>query len=1822
MLDNKESTGILPFLTVPIDPVRMNALTIKFPGILQDPADGHPVAKARSRSLPNPDQTQVTNTETLRLQRVYEVIPASRSEANELQTEELTEKEVVEFTFDDGSFWLGDYTTLDEVFPTAARQMRSLDGADEGVVLLPAEFATGTPDRSGLLEKVLLEFISIFTRETVVEPAVRELAVRFEDRQLDQGPGLFELTEAFELVKAGSLTDGHYLLFIHGTASSTLGSFDKLKNTDVWKMIRHTYPGRVLAFEHRTLSESPLENVRDLLDQLPDKATLTVISHSRGGLVGDVLNRFFPGKAEKRGFSTLEKDFLRKQDRPDDIRLIEEIEPIARRKDLTIDRFVRVACTASGTTLASRRLDIYFNVLLNLLGLALSGPLFIVLKDLLSTAIKTKDDTSVLPGLEVQNPRSPFNQVLNNAAPETVIDTPLLVIAGDAEMSMQWKAIRVALTNLFFWTGNDFVVDTASMYNGARRAEGRVQYFFDRSEHVSHFSYFHNPGTREALRLALNTAAGSPVAGFSPLTDRSFTKAEVRNIALALPGGRVFEDKVSGNRPIVVLLPGIMGSTLSAGNDSLWIDLPGFVFGGLTDLNMDNRSVVADGLVASSYRRLTKYLQRDYDVVTFPFDWRSDMETNANILNVKLRDLLRHQQPIKLIGHSMGGVLIRDFMLSHPTTWKRLKESRDFQLLFLGSPLNGSFRILYVLFGLDEIIGTLDLVDLKNTRKDLLALFSQFPGILSLLPIQKEDTFDFSNPALWQTLRTAFGDKNWPLPKNELLEGFGSYRANLLPRADQLLDDRAVYIAGQSRKDKQTISGYRIVEKGGRTILEFVGTKEGDESVTWDSITGSGLIDPDHFYFSDVPHGELANDPKLFPAITDILNRGTTTRLSRNRPAVRGLEKEFPAKTTFDFNLTPDGVENSLLGLSSETVLRRSQVPILVSVSHGDLKYAQYPVMVGHFEKDSILYAEKDIDRYLNNELSNRHQLGLYPGAFGTSEVVLNKARKGFPGALIVGLGREGDLSEVRLSTCVEGAASRYLIELNHQSDPGVSAAGDAAQAGAGRTGLSALLVGSSYGGLRIEHVVRAIIQGIQNANNKILKLFSAPQLIETVEFIELYKDRALACLKAVSAIEKEDNQSLNITRIGKGVKPLTGGRERLPLDNTSEWWTRIAVHEHDRDGQKSGSRKVLRFTISTDAARMEERFLYTVDDSLKNLVDNLSTRNNWSPELARTLFEMMIPNDFKDQVKRQNNIIWNLDKYTAGFPWELLQDDTPGTRPLSVNAGMIRQLATRDFRININPVTERSALVIGDPDLKKPPLQLPAAEEEGKAMARLLQLQGYSVTPLIRSSAEQILQNLYCRNYKIAHFAAHGIFSADPEKPTGMLIGPDAYLTPAHIQQMSSVPDLVFVNCCFLGQTDGNSETMAQSRTQLAANLGTQLIDIGVKAVVVAGWAVHDEAALEFANRFYQCMFSGNNFGQSILRARRAVYDRFGSQTNTWGAYQCYGDPQYRLSAVPNEGRVHSYDFVSADEAEIEVTNLLNAAEARQRNSEQVLLQMEAIEKALEKADLSSPKIIERQALLYAAINEYEKAIDRFNALCLEERATFSFQAMEKYCNVRAKFYTRKAKESDKPDGEDALKALEEVIRDLKGLLAFGETAERLNLLASTYKRLGQFAKTGKKRANYEQAIQYYQKAARVPGNSAVYYPMSNWIPLAYALAPQKPLTWSAEEGAPPQPVISILDKLLEETNRQAEGEDMYWDRIARCNLLLCEAIIGEKVPYDQLFQQYKDVWEMIGHKGQRQTELEHLENLKVALLINKSHTEAAQEVINRLYNDLSSLE
>jgi hypothetical protein len=447
----------------------------------------------------------------------------------------------------------------------------------------------------------------------------------------------------------------------------------------------------------------------------------------------------------------------------------------------------------------------------------------------------------------------------------------------------------------------------------------------------------------------------------------------------------------------------------------------------------------------------------------------------------------------------------------------------------------------------------------------------------------------------------------------------------------------------------------------------------------------------------------------------------------------------------------------------------------------------------------------------------------------------------------------------------------------------------------------------------------------------------------------------------------------------------------------------------------------------------------------------------------------------------------------------------------------------------------------------------------------------------------------------------------------------------------MSAVPEFVFVNCCFLGKTSGVAEEFFQNRYRLAANIGTQLIQNGVKAVIAAGWAVDDSAALDFTQNFYENMFAGNNFGDSILKARQYIYQKYGNSNNTWGAYQCYGDPFYKFDPETKNKKT-TFNFIIAEEAETELNNLHNEMETFRYSPKEYLDRLQAIYTAIELAGIRTSKITEKEALIYADLGEYNYAILKFESLLKNERADFSVSTLEKYCNIKAKKYVADFK-NKKEKSATLIPKIDVVIRDLENLLLIGNGAERNSLIASAYKRKAMICTTKtQKDKTYRQAAKFYLEAHNKQTNIYSAYCLTNWFELEAASVFSGAHTWHEDISfsntnyriRTQADAVNLLNVLKNAMIAENNNSD-FWHMMAIANVKLCLLVLTSSSNanhWDETLESIKKVWKKAGSKGKRLAEIEHLDFLIDTISIsNKPAVMALKKRIEQLKNELEKM-
>ena len=1480
------------------------------------------------------------------------------------------------------------------------------------------------------------------------------------ESRLGAEPGLYrwrngEALSAADRVdreRLGALAGGGQpaLVFIHGTGSHTLGSFGELPASAAAPAIRDHFGEHVYAFEHRTFSESPIDNALQLLEALPEGVRISLVTHSRGGLVGDLMCL---DPKDPAAFEAL-IDAYRRKPRQDEIaaedadprlgnwrdQAVEQEQQKLRRlvgalqqQRIVIDRYVRVACPARGTALLSDNLEVFLSGLLTLVrrfgawsagavaGVAASPAAALAARaaadrwlQCLSRVVLEIADKRVqpqtVPGIEAMLPEAPMGMFLGLAPCRRL---QMAIVAGDIEGNGWIQRIGVAFTDWMFFDrlDNDLVVDSASMYAGVA-PNVPAKAIFVQGEEVNHFRYFRDATASE--RRPLPEAMGRWL-----LEDQPDQLPEWQPLSTVLPAtakpvarGGALPQPPKNTRPVIVYLPGIMGSSLyvgAGGRDHVWLDVADLVFGGLDKL-APGKKATAKGVVEMAYGKLEEYLAaRDYYVETFAYDWRKPVAEIAEQFAAKLTAVLQEHpdQPVRILAHSMGGLVVRAAFQARQPRADFFGRSGN-RLIMMGTPNHGSHLMVQTLFGLSGTIRTLARMDIRHDMAEVLSIVSGFGGAVNLLPAP-----DFVDTGSYAGLR--FYDRAEWLRLKEVNDDFWFGR-NLggVPSADALKEteafwkalaeadwvrhyaERIAYVFGQSDATPCGLTA-RWTPEGRMRELLIAETPFGDGSVTWASGRLLGLPE-ENCWLMDADHMGLTSTPKYFDEIAALLEGGMP-KLKR-LPVSRGDGAAGDAAARTRRPGPPPGWPTQgeavmrILGggRPREAEPRRARAVLEVQVRAVDLRFLQIPVMCGHYRGDPIAGAEGVIDRDLvGGALSERHRLGISAGGLGTATVVLmprtveQRLRRTGRGAVVVGLGDMGRLSADNVRQAVRAGVLSYLLSASDRYSEECIARDDGRSAAEPLPlHLASVLIGTnSASQLEVGEAVRAIVLGVLSANHDFAlggaRRHGPGAFVARLELAELYLDTAIAAARAVSALEA--NTRLDFQRLGARIMPCKellrgeGARHRLDVATFADYWPRLTVTDADREDHGCGAecytprvynpvppdamRRLLSLYARGDqtgqsvppalatgldlepsvtfAARLRYAYLgeraraeVVVRQRQPGLVEKIVGEALSGPGstvyiprtgLGATLFPMLVPLEIKATLRKARNLILMVDETTANLPWEMLEVDG---EPWVVMTQIVRQFLTARFRREVIRAERLSALVISNPstdgyfaqfggsgwrpkvgvDGQPLPDRLPdlkGAVREGEVIAGVLEAAGYAVeTAPPDSRAGDVFAKLLAQPYRVIVVDAHGVFAkraADGSYRSGVVLSDGLLLSAAEMGLMETVPDLVFLNCCHLARAG-----VGEGGNRLAAGLARELIEMGVRGVVAAGWEVRDDAARTFAETFFQHLVGrGRSFGEALSMARAAAFEQH-PDCNTWGAYQAYGDPEFRLATVAAE--------------------------------------------------------------------------------------------------------------------------------------------------------------------------------------------------------------------------------------------------------------------------------------------------------------------------------
>lgn len=1539
------------------------------------------------------------------------------------------------------------------------------------------------------------------------------------------------------------------LVLIHGTFVDTASTFGKLwalHPQRVGELFAH-YGGRVYALDHPTVGATPIANALTLVNALPAGARLHLATHSRGGLVAEVLARI---AGQQGALSNDELAFFEGPEHAAHLRELKQLAAAVKAKGIRVDRVVRVACPARGTLLASKRLDAYLSVLK--WGIELTGvPVLPSLVDFLSEVARRRANPESLPGLAAMIPDSPLLNWLNSA--EEPVAGELRVIAGDLQGDSVMGWLKTLLSDAYYWTDNDIVVHTRSMYGGAPRAGG-ASFLLDQGGKSTHFNYFANERTAGAVIAGLTQAAP---AGYRPIGPLSWAGQDSGGLRAA----RASDDgRPPAERPAVFVLPGILGSHLKAGDKRIWLSLR--LIGGLGKLKFQPGGadgVVPDGPIGLIYDDLMEHLAATHEVIPFGFDWRRPIEEEARRLADAVDAALDARnvsgQPVRLLAHSMGGVLARTMQLERPQTWARLMQREGARLLMLGTPNGGSWAPMQVLSGDDTFGNVLATFGSPLRDKQARQLMAEMPGFIQLQARLLDPALALDQHATWKQIAQEdlkrVQDNNWwhrsageaqeaayewGLPPQPVLDQARALRQRLDAQLAAELPnfaDRMLLVVGRA---KFTPDGYEWSDDG-FVYLDAPGSGGwgGDGRVPLSSAVLPGV----RTWTLDCEHGSLPDKSSAFDAFTELLVHGDTVRLERLAPAAGGSRGgaagavgvrvrsrpsrarpvPLPAETERSvFTIGRTVISEEIAGDTSGAALR-------VTVLNGNLSFVGQPLMVGHTRSLALTGTEAVIDSLIGGAMKASLEAGLYPDAPGSQQIFVNSTfdpRNPWKApqpqsAVVVGLGEEGKLTEAELARTVRQGVIAWAQRM-----------AESPAAAPATIDLAATLMGSGGVGMNASNSARAIAQGVRDANDR-LQGRGWP-LVAELTLVELYLERASDAWHGLQVLATAAPGRFEVTpTIQSGVGSL-----RRQVDSG------YRGADYDFIAATSPSADTISFALDTKRARTEVRAQSTQGKLLRDLVSRASTAASQDPRLGHTLFQLLVPPEVEPFLAGTSRMLLELDDRTAVIPWELLdtRSDEGGAggngggarsdnRPWAIRTQLLRKLRQENYRQQVQDASSDDAvLVIGEPQVDSALYgPLPGARAEALAVAAALQGPGgigaQRVTALIdNNNAASVINALFERRYRIVHVAAHGEpVTKDAQgrllAKGGVVLSEGSFLGSDEIKSMRTVPELVFVNCCHLAARDSGralSHDLNFNRAEFAWGLADSLIEIGVRCVIAAGWAVDDRPAEVFATTFYREILARKPFISAVAAAREAAWNEDRS-SNTWAAYQAYGDPNWVYRRGSGEAasttiapREEFEGIASALGLSLALEELAVKSKWMRADGAAQLEKIRHLEARFAALWGGMGAVAEAYGQAYAEAGDRDAAIAWYERALQANDASAQVKAFEQLANLRARRAWAMAEADDAKPAvlAQARRDIQQALHDLQALAGMQQTLERASLIGSSYKRLalleGKLGNTEAQNKALAAAAAAYEQAetlALASHNPDAFYPALNRMAL-----------------------------------------------------------------------------------------------------------------------------
>jgi hypothetical protein len=963
------------------------------------------------------------------------------------------------------------------------------------------------------------------------------------------------------------------------------------------------------------------------------------------------------------------------------------------------------------------------------------------------------------------------------------------------------------------------------------------------------------------------------------------------------------------------------------------------------------QSLSASGIIQKYYGELTMRLSETWNTAQFYFDWRKDIYRAAVELQERAADAFGRGAPFHIVAHSMGGLVARTFIKQNNDAWKAMQKNGARQggrLIMLGTPNYGSFAVTQIMTGLEGIIRKLDFIDTRNNLSEYIEVANTFPGSYQMMP----------SVTAMPEMEPLYQAKTWQpteIPQS-LLDSGRAFHKDI----DPVKDDWMTYIAGYGQNTLNGVRDWnRIHEEGGYTSTSWDGdgrvphklgllgagrvfyVKEShadlpmNEAVQLaagqllvlgrnDNVNVAGISATLPVRRALEPNAEnaaAAREARLAAELEELRLLANRARGTRAIPEATDLptDESRRAEELIMAGWLGSGPTDGMRGSTASVPAERAAVTL------PDEEPAAIEIAVYRGNIDAV--------HTLQSPPPDAIAVGLYIGvrpdgaAWALDQAItasLGGTDQGFltqmleRGVIQAGLGQPFILPDSR----TDAAAVKRVIAMAGMGIPGRFGAPEATVMARelcwtlGRIGkrhLAAVLIGSGVGNLTIAAALEAWLRGVARAQGGM-----GAARLRRITFVERDRDRAEEINRALIALKERLTPFININYLGvKQSKDSTiTQRERKQRENQVP--ARVTFTRDDSAG-------VYRFGSITKSAALPERTIpldrMLVDEAnrLLALKETPFDQMTW----GRFLERLLIPAEFRTELQQADPLVMMLDNTTASIHWEMMAnpgfDDVGKTFDQNAFLGTARGL-TRQLRTTFAPPPEPPppvrrrlrVLLVADPSADAP---LPGAQVEGTRLAELFAaynaaeqsrdnpIEVVTLFGPVQATRTQVMHQLMTKQFDVVHFAGHCFYDVEHPDRSGWVFGTTEVLTAHEMNRIDRVPPFVFSNACESGVTPD------RATKQLPQSFAEAFFGRGVTNFVCTAWPVSDDAATTFALTVYRSLLGMTNSNelepetrpmwQAMQLARIALADPTADSPGdplTWGAYQHYGNPYYRL--------------------------------------------------------------------------------------------------------------------------------------------------------------------------------------------------------------------------------------------------------------------------------------------------------------------------------------